>query len=247
MNIASIPVGSLVWFGGLDDEDLSWRKVTPENDLICLRHAYRCFDMREPDNKNGSRRNHGNNFYPHSNIRLWLNSDSDFWYAPQHDADNGPVKHPWYRGSAVAGFLSGFSSEERAAIIPRAITVGIPRGSRGDYKAPVQLEDLVTLPSVSEFGFDSPFEDCDEGDAIPNLREYAGTYRTSIMTRTGSSRSTCSVVCASDLTTLEVYCTNNTELCPMLRLNPDTEFTRDGGEYYFSSKAAPTLADILFA
>ena len=89
-----------------------------------------CFDAMEPANGNSDRRNYGNNRYIYSNLRQWLNSDKGAgqWYTAQHSADQAPdSSHVWsgYNPyNTIAGFLNGFTANERAALLATTITVG---------------------------------------------------------------------------------------------------------------------------
>ena len=84
----------------------------------------------EPANGNSDRRNYGNNRYIYSNLRQWLNSDAAAgrWYTAQHSADQAPdSSHVWSGYNAyntIAGFLNGFTANERAALLATTITVG---------------------------------------------------------------------------------------------------------------------------
>jgi len=48
-------------------------------------------DAAEPDNPDKAVSEFGNNFYPHSNIHHWLNSNKIDWYNPGHKYDAPPV------------------------------------------------------------------------------------------------------------------------------------------------------------
>ena len=89
-----------------------------------------CFDATEPSNGNSDRRSWGNNRYIWSNLRQWLNSDAGAgkWYTAQHSADQAPDSSHVYSGynpyNTIAGFLNGFTANERAALLSTTITVG---------------------------------------------------------------------------------------------------------------------------
>ena len=89
-----------------------------------------CFDAKESANGNGDRRNYGNNRYIYSNLRQWLNSDAAAgqWYTAQHSADAPPSSANVWDGynpyNTIAGFLNGFTANERAALLATTITVG---------------------------------------------------------------------------------------------------------------------------
>lgn len=89
-----------------------------------------CFDAKESANGNSDRRNYGNNRYIYSNLRQWLNSDAAAgqWYTAQHSADAPPSTANVWDGvnqyQTLAGFLNGFTANERAALLATTITVG---------------------------------------------------------------------------------------------------------------------------
>ena len=89
-----------------------------------------CFDAMEAANGNSDRRNYGNNRYIYSNIRQWLNSAAaaGAWYTAQHSADAPPSAANVWNGvnqyQTLAGFLNGFTANERAALLATTITVG---------------------------------------------------------------------------------------------------------------------------
>lgn len=89
-----------------------------------------CFDAKESSNGNVDRKDYGNNRYIYSNLRQWLNSSAaaGAWYAAQHSADAPPTSaNVWSSTNAydtIAGFLNGFTADERAALLDTTITVG---------------------------------------------------------------------------------------------------------------------------
>ena len=89
-----------------------------------------CFDAKESSNGNSDRKSYGNNRYIYSNLRQWLNSSAaaGAWYAAQHSADAPPTSaNVWSSTNAydtIAGFLNGFTADERAALLDTTITVG---------------------------------------------------------------------------------------------------------------------------
>ena len=89
-----------------------------------------CFDAAESANGNSGRKGSGNNRYIYSNLRQWLNSSAaaGAWYAAQHSADAPPTSANVWSGvnayDTIAGFLNGFTADERAALLDTTITVG---------------------------------------------------------------------------------------------------------------------------
>ena len=89
-----------------------------------------CFDAKEPSNTYRDRRDYGNNRYIYSNLRQWLNSNAGAgqWYTAQHSADQAPDSyHVWQSKcpyDTIAGFLNGFTANDRAALLSTTLTVG---------------------------------------------------------------------------------------------------------------------------
>ena len=89
-----------------------------------------CFDAKESANGNSDRKGYGNNRYIYANLRQWLNSPAaaGAWYAAQHSADAPPTSaNVWSSTNAyntIAGFLNGFTANERAALLDTTIVVG---------------------------------------------------------------------------------------------------------------------------
>ena len=89
-----------------------------------------CFDAKESANGNSDRKNYGNNRYIYANLRQWLNSPAaaGAWYAAQHSADAPPssanVWNSYNAYNTIAGFLNGFTADERAALLDTTIVVG---------------------------------------------------------------------------------------------------------------------------
>lgn len=128
--------------------DLEWMKVSLDNDFILVNHArYTYFDTPEPDSPSRDRRRHGNSFYPHSNIRQWLNSSKEDWYTSAHAFDRPPAI---MTGALKSGFLSGFTQAELDILCPRTICGNVPRGSIKEFGKQYSVSDLVSLPSLCE-------------------------------------------------------------------------------------------------
>jgi hypothetical protein len=94
--------------------------------------ALQCFDAREPSNPNANRAAGGSNRYRDSNIRQWLNSDASAgaWYTAQHPYDMPPSGLNVDQSSPnvyeqKAGFLNGFSSGFKNALLPTSLIVAL--------------------------------------------------------------------------------------------------------------------------
>jgi hypothetical protein len=83
------------------------------------------FDGKEANNSDTNRRSYGSNRFVGSNIGQWLNKEGTNWYVAQLAADAPPsaanVTYNPY--DTVAGFLTGFSAEMKAALQYTTFTV----------------------------------------------------------------------------------------------------------------------------
>lgn len=114
-----------------------------------------CFDAKESANSNSDRKSYGNNRYIYANIRQWLNSAgaAGAWYTAQHSADAAPTSSNVWNSvnqySTLAGFLSAFTADERAALLDTTITVGKSSTDGGGTET---CTDKVFLMSCTEVG-----------------------------------------------------------------------------------------------
>ena len=137
--LGSLANKAKIKFGSLYGAPIIWIKADknhagyPSNSVTLVTNQIiklLCFDAMEPANGNSDRRNWGNNRYIYSNLRQWLNSDAAAgqWYTAQHSADQAPDSSHVYDGynpyNTIAGFLNGFTANERAALLATTITVG---------------------------------------------------------------------------------------------------------------------------
>lgn len=136
--MSTLAVGDKIKFGTLYGQPLVWIVADkghagyPANSVTFIAEKIikiMAADAKEPSSGNSDRRSYGNNRWIHSNIRQWLNSAAaaGAWYTAQHSADQSPdstsvVSYNPY--AALAGFLNGFSANERAALLSTTITVG---------------------------------------------------------------------------------------------------------------------------
>lgn len=153
MTIKELPVGSVLYLGGSNDNlqtdsgMFRWVKIDDKNHFILSGTdtiIRRMFDYNEIHSPSRARRNHGNNYYPLSNIHQYLNSVEAEWYHPTHQFDECP-----YSRSEV-GFLTHFAPEELAAMVTQTVPYKIPRGSikeMGDKT--IAVDAKVVLPSAS--------------------------------------------------------------------------------------------------
>ena len=166
-NLSALPVGALVrdtntrYFG----QTITWRVAArnhpgyPANSTTLIADriiALKAFDGNEPNNADANRRTSGNNRYLHSNLRQWLNSEAaaNAWYTAQHAHDEPPsaarvwTSHNPYQ--AIAGFVSGFSADMRAALLPTLLTVA--RNTVTDGGGSETVTDRIFLASNTEVG-----------------------------------------------------------------------------------------------
>ena len=158
--LASLSDGAKIKFGSIYGKPIIWRvigqnhygsgqvSIQTEN-IIKLA----CFDAIEASNGDSNRRQYGNNNYAVSNIRQWLNSDALSWYSAQHSADappsNANVWSNYNEYDAFPGFLNGFTTDEKNAILSTTITYG---KASADGGGTATLTDKVFLLSCTEVG-----------------------------------------------------------------------------------------------
>ena len=160
--LASLADGALVKFGSIYGKPIIWRVIGQNHygDGQTSLHTENiiklaCFDAKEPSNSDSNRVSYGNNNYAVSNMRQWLNSDADggAWYAAQHSADAPPSNaNVWAKCNeydAFPGFLNGFTTDEKNAILSTTITYG---KASVDGGGTAMLTDKVFLLSCTEVG-----------------------------------------------------------------------------------------------
>ncbi len=116
----------------------------------------KCVDAIEAGNSDGNRRSYGNNRYSLSNIDRWLNSDAAAgkWWAATHSADAAPTNANVWSGyneyDAQAGFLNGFSTNMKAALLSTTITVA--KNTVTDGGGSETITRKMFLASTTEVG-----------------------------------------------------------------------------------------------
>lgn len=128
---------SKIKFGSLHGKPIIWIVADknhtgyPSNSVTLVTNQIikmLCFDAAESANSNSDRKTSGNNRYIYSNLRQWLNSSAaaGAWYAAQHSADAPPTSANVSCNAydTIAGFLNGFTADERAALLDTTISVG---------------------------------------------------------------------------------------------------------------------------
>lgn len=137
--LSTLTVGNKIKFGTLYGQPIVWTVADknhsgyPSGAVTFVSEKIikiMCADATEPSSSDGNRRSYGNNRWIYSNIRTWLNSAAaaGAWYTARHSTDQAPdASHVWssYNPySALAGFLNGFTTNERNALLSTTITVG---------------------------------------------------------------------------------------------------------------------------
>ena len=135
------------------------------------------FDAKEPENpKSGNWDNvkeYGNNYYPYSNIRQWLNSAQANWYSPQHRYDAPPandnIKYRDCPYDEKPGFLADFSPTFLKGLQEVEVKC-IKKGAEGKAE-PDTIRDKVFLLSRTEIGSGDE-SGLAEGSKLPLFNEY---------------------------------------------------------------------------
>lgn len=239
LNVAELPLGSIVRFGMFTPlyqpaRELSWQKVSNQNDMILyasLPGTY-IFDSYEPGNSNPSRQNNGNNFFPHSNICQWLNSDaSDGWYRAAHAEDYLAATQFTHKG-----FLAEFTHAEMAQMESVNVRGSVPTGSRSQYGKTYSMNCKVYLPSDVELTGRKFFDHDDVNDrqfeyyALGNAPYFP--YH-GVMLRTPYNHSVCCITKYSAISGYRSMPANYAAHCnPVIRLKPDTKVAAVDGHRY---------------
>lgn len=161
--LGELPVGALVkdpettYYG----KPIIWKIADknhegyPSNSVTLITDkiiGVKSFDAKEPKNSNSDRQDDGNNYYKHSNILQWLNSDVKDWYKPTHDADAPPASGNVDYGSPYdkeAGFLTNFSLGFKREAMPTSLkTVRHSLDGGGSEN----VESKFFLASITELG-----------------------------------------------------------------------------------------------
>jgi hypothetical protein len=137
-----------------------------------------CLDAVEPGNPSKTISRLGNNYYPHSNLHQWLNTEGRDWFNPMHEFDVPPSRdyiagrfEPWEMKAYNAydgeeGFLSCFGDATKDALIESEISC-INRKKRAVKTIPAKVFCL----SMTEVGI-NPHGDLAEGSKIRLFNDY---------------------------------------------------------------------------
>lgn len=158
-SIGDLPIGALVKsnntkYNGAVIRFIIGHQVSGRTKLITEKViSLKCFDAKEPNNPNTSRKNYGSNRYGESNIDQWLNSASSPWYSARHTYDAPPndanvwLSHNDYE--AEPGFLSNFEANFQTAILDTVIRTAKPVSDGAGYE---DISRRVYLLSGTEIG-----------------------------------------------------------------------------------------------
>lgn len=228
--VDQLPIGSLVEFGVFTgrmgyQSELLWQKVSSRNDFMTVDALSTTvvFDQQEPGNLNTARQNNGNNFFPHSNVLQWLNSDAlDGWYKAKHHADQ---YRPGFNYFTRGGFLSAFTPAEKEAMQVVKVRGSVPTGSRQQHGKTYEVDCRVYLPSDVELTGRMSFDHDDVGDQQFEFyqRNVISPYQ-GIMTRTPYNKSVCCICRIDPYGGLHSVPANCSVRCkPVIRLKPDAK------------------------
>ena len=240
MLIGESPVGTRIAMGinPKDEEDIIWRKISDDNDFMSENVVARySLDNAEFNNTSRARRNHGNNFFPHSNILQGLNGSGNQWFKAAHQYD----WQPFY--AHHEGFLSSFTHEELTTMVEREITVAVPLGSRKDFGKEFKMKTLVCLPSASEIGYHALEELDVEGVELPEIKEIIALDRFSnILTRTGV-KDAGHVIAYFRNVPETISASDQSGVHPMIRMDANKEITDSGDIRYIKSHEQETFME----
>lgn len=162
-SLSSLPVGAkikdtntkyngavITWLVGGHNHYGAGQTVLVSERIITLKS----FDAMEPSSTDSNRQANGNNRYARSNIRQWLNSNANAWYAARHSADAPPNNtNGWANINEYdqePGFLTNFSEKMRNVLVPTKLTVA--KNTVTDDGGSEVVGDTVFLLSNTEVG-----------------------------------------------------------------------------------------------
>lgn len=164
MVFSELPVGTEFYFGSITVEEhryvhgrgrerrmvehkMTWKKTALDGLAICVEeNPYQTFDYAHTvSGQNRYMRAHGHRAFFLSSLYKYLNCDNGSWcQVSQGDA------LPYYANEP--GFLSRFSPEEIAFMMPYSMTVNMPTGYTKQYGTTMTKNVLVGIPSREQIG-----------------------------------------------------------------------------------------------
>lgn len=243
MLVSEAPIGTELVLGTTQNEEIVWLKVSDQSDFITKRAiGYYSFDANEYQSTSRARRNHGNNFFPQSNIYKWLNSDDSNWFEPTHEFDVSPNYHN------ACGFLSNLDGVEKSILMDREISVLTPLGSRKEFGRVSSLVCKVCLPAINEIYRNDDEALKAEGAYLPATEALIPglNYSAAIMTRTGTQDAG-HIYALGRYGLVSVFgASDNLCVYPMIRINPETEITSiEGSPSFCIAKGLVEQSDFL--
>lgn len=174
--ISNLSIGSKIKYGSYQVEGsttlpIIWKLIDknhtgyPANSITLLTDKIidlRGFDAKEPSNANSDRRSNGNGRYRSSNLRQWLNSGgaASAWWTANNPSDgstntNNKDTTPNDAGmwqptgySDIQGFMSNFTTQERAQMLDTTLTVA--KNAVTDSGGSETVTDKIFLLSNTE-------------------------------------------------------------------------------------------------
>lgn len=164
MVFSELPIGNEFYFGGVTVEEyrygagrgrekylvehkMTWKKTALDGLAICVdENPYQTFDYAHTESgQNRYMRAHGHRAFFLSSLYKYLNCDNSSW------CQVSPGDTPPYF-SRDPGFLSRFSPEEIAFMMPYSMTVNMPTGYTKQYGTTMTKDVLVGIPSREQLG-----------------------------------------------------------------------------------------------
>lgn len=161
--------GSYITFGTYQGDPILWRVIGSNDFGDPLLYSEYILDYMAFDNAfwmANTDKNYGNNYWAASDLRTWLNSQTEY---VKYDKDGGPVsgtvKYGYNSYDSEPGFLYGFTEEERNAIF----------SSRNHQLMDEvnQTGDAVENPEAPLHQYEGNIEDC-----LTNYQEAKYLYST---------------------------------------------------------------------
>lgn len=165
LDLSNVAVGYTFNYGKYQVEtedpwDIEWEVVDDTDSDYVIAQAkaiidLRCFDAIEPSNTDSSRASYGNNNWQYSNIKQFLNSDSESWYSAQHTYDAPPISSNVWNSynpyDTHKGFLYYFSAIEKSYL--QDMTLTLANNTVTDGGGSYTWTGKVWLPTYTQMGY----------------------------------------------------------------------------------------------
>lgn len=220
--------------------EIRWSKASDDNCFVARSSVESVpFDETEYHSSNRSRRSHGNNFFPHSNMLQFLNARGDRFFKPAHPNDEPP--------SILYGFLSWFQDWEIELMEKQKLKTIVPTGSKKEFGSkPYEFDCLVSIPSIADVIPENRWYSEEWGVERSNLTMPECLHSGPVMTRTAVTGSACELwVARGDWEYADdVYANRSMGIVPVIRLRGDTEVVRSGVTYYVDANKYDANPDV---